>query len=412
MKVLLVEDSFADAEILSHSISSAMNNNLFYKNTKLDFCVADNLSHATEKLRKEDHDLVFLDLFLENDMSVEECMNNPLKALDTLQDELKDSTPPVIVITGYDDANLCIKAVEKGAQDYLVKGEYQASLLAKTIGHALERHKLQKQLKSRLKEIDHYLAKLEISDKELEELVYLASHDLEEPIRKVITFSYKLKALDENNISSKGLDYVEVICSASQKMQKLLDKLLEYSRISYYELEFKEVDLLECLYKVTLDMEEAFNESFAKVIFCEGFPPGITIPADRNQISKAFQHIISNAIKYRKKRVSPVIKIKYNTGANGEHLISFIDNGIGFEEEFKDKIFQQFQRLNGRSELDAEGMGLASVKKIIEGHHGSINVISEPGVGSEFIIKLPHMQKLPSINSEKLDVISDEYLPE
>ena len=242
-----------------------------------------------------------------------------------------------------------------------------------------------------LKEINQ---QLELSNHDLQQFASVASHDLKEPLRKIHMFSQMLKDRYMKGMDEAG-EYMDRIISSSERMTRLINDLLSFSRLSVDSF-FEPVNVNSILDEVLSDLELAITERKAK-IHVDEFPQIEGIPGQMRQI---FQNIISNALKFTRKDVQPVIKIetarlkdkKFNSTVdeNGNYLrIRISDNGIGFDNQFKDKIFTIFQRLHTRNEYEGTGIGLAICKKIVDKHDGIITAQSKEGQGSTFIIILP-----------------------
>ena len=238
---------------------------------------------------------------------------------------------------------------------------------------------------------------LERSNIELASFSYAASHDLQEPLRKIQAFISRILLLDEGNFSSAGRDYFLRITKAAIRMQQLIDSLLNYSRISTAEKILVSTDLNELLGQTRENLRELIEENNA-VIEANALPTVYVMPL---QFQQLLTNIISNAIKYKKENVNPVISIKVgrvpashvdtdlSSSANTYWKISIADNGIGFDPQYSTRIFELFQRLHSRDEYDGTGIGLAICKKIIQNHNGVITTESEPGKGATFNIYLP-----------------------
>jgi len=226
------------------------------------------------------------------------------------------------------------------------------------------------------------------SNQNLEEFAHAASHDLKEPVRKIHFFTNQLKEqlstqLDESQV--KALARIE---NATQRMGHLIDDLLLYSHVTQRPLETENVDLNLKVQNALEDLELDIAEKKA-AIHIEKLP---MVRGYRRQLQQLFQNLISNAIKYSKKDVPPHIEISAREVREEDrafHLITVKDNGIGFEPEYADKIFQMFTRLHGKHEYSGTGVGLSIVKKVVENHNGFIRVESEVGEGSVFRIYLP-----------------------
>lgn len=222
---------------------------------------------------------------------------------------------------------------------------------------------------------------LENSNKELESFNYIASHDLQEPLRKIQTFISFIK--DRNMSHEEAEPYIKKIHSSAGRMTQLIKDVLVYSRLSA-EKDFVHVDLNEILDTVIADYELLIKEKKAKIE--RGWLPAIKgIPLQMEQL---FSNLISNSLKYCEK--TPVITISHeiNPLTNSLHLI-FKDNGIGFDAQYSDQIFKLFQRLHGKGDYAGTGIGLSICKKIVEQHNGSISAKSQPGQGATFNITLP-----------------------
>lgn len=238
--------------------------------------------------------------------------------------------------------------------------------------------------KSQLKDKTEKLTQL---NEQLESFAYVASHDLQEPLRKILAFGDRLKDKAKEKLNEEELDYLQRITNASGRMKKLIEDLLKYSRISTQQQKFTNTDLNQLLHEVLDDLETRIEQSGGK-IESDKLP---VIEADPLQMRQLFQNLLSNALKFHKTGQGTQISIKSDI-RNNMLVLSFEDNGIGFDEKFKDRIFQPFQRLHGRQEYEGTGIGLAICKKIVEHHHGNIEVQSEEKKGSKFIITLPLQQ--------------------
>lgn len=234
---------------------------------------------------------------------------------------------------------------------------------------------------------------LERSYKELESFSYIASHDLQEPLRKIKTFAIRI--LEKEKLSEQTTDYFNRITGSVTHMQKLIDALLDYSRTSAPMLTREVTDLNPLVENVITNLKELIEEKNA--IIETGRLP--VIKAVSMQFQQVFSNIISNALKYSKEKVPPHIKISSEiVSARGIlpttkykkcYRISIADNGIGFEQQYAEKIFELFQRLHGKGQYAGTGIGLAICKKIVQNHEGAIKATSQPGVGTTFNIYLP-----------------------
>jgi PAS domain S-box-containing protein len=252
-----------------------------------------------------------------------------------------------------------------------------------------ERYKAEVELKA-------FAEKLERSNRELQDFAYIASHDLQEPLRKIMAFGDRLRAKCAQSISAEGLDYLERMQNAASRMQVLINDLLTFSRVTTKARPFVPVDLNEVARNVLSDLEVRI-EQVQGTVEVDHLP---TIDADSVQMHQLLQNLVGNALKFHRKGVPPAVKVRVappagvpgngNSTAVCQLLVE--DNGIGFEERYLDRIFTVFQRLHGRGEYEGTGIGLAICRKITERHGGSITARSRLDAGTSFIVTLPVRQ--------------------
>jgi light-regulated signal transduction histidine kinase (bacteriophytochrome) len=263
--------------------------------------------------------------------------------------------------------------------------------LADQIGIALAQAQM-------LEKETHQRQELARSNGELEKFAHIASHDLQEPLRKIQAFGDRLKRQCNETLTDQGRDYIERMQNAASRMQSLIDDLLTLSRITTKAQPFVLVDLAQVVKEVLSDLEVRIEEAKAEVDV--GWLP--TIDADPLQMRQLLQNLISNALKFHPIGELPRVRI-YGQLLKGEEppplgdsatLCQIIvqDSGIGFDEKYLDRIFNVFQRLHGRSEYEGTGMGLAICRKIAERHEGTITAESRPGQGATFIVTVPIKQ--------------------
>jgi PAS domain S-box-containing protein len=249
-----------------------------------------------------------------------------------------------------------------------------------------QRHLAEEKLK-------RFADELQRSNSELQDFASVASHDLQEPLRKIQSFAGELKASMGNKIDVNEQDTIDRMMAASVRMRTLINDLLAFSRVTTMAKPFVPVDLRLTVKDVLSDLEARTLETKGRIEVCD-LP---TIDADPMQMRQLLQNLIGNALKFHAPGVAPIIKI---SGENGgpNYRLSVMDNGIGFDEKYLDRIFTVFQRLHGRMEYEGTGIGLAICRKIVERHGGEIKARSAPGAGSTFIVTLP----LKHFNEEKL----------
>jgi PAS domain S-box-containing protein len=245
-------------------------------------------------------------------------------------------------------------------------------------------YELELRVEERTDELEKYMRKLEESNQALQDFASIASHDLQEPLRKVEAFGNMLKRKCGESLDEQGNSYLERVLNANQRMQRLLTALLEYSRLSTMAAPFTEVELSMVVEEVLSDLEVRIVRT-GGMVHVGDLP---VIQAEPTQMRQLFQNLIGNALKFCKADEKPVVEVR-GAATNGKLRIEVQDNGIGFEERYLDRIFSPFQRLHGKaSGYEGTGMGLAICKKIVERHGGSITAKSVPGEGSLFVIDL------------------------
>ena len=248
-------------------------------------------------------------------------------------------------------------------------------------------------------QLKQHTAELKRSNEDLEQFAYIASHDLQEPLRKIMAFGDRLATKYQHELEGPGADYIMRMQSAAARMQSLIEDLLAYSRVSRNVNAFEPLDMDLLLAEVIDDLESQVRRERA-VIRVAKLP---AIRGDRMQVKRLFQNLLSNAIKFHKPGVDPVVSIQgnvtrgteisdeYGITLSGNQYICFsiLDNGIGFDEKYADKVFHIFQRLHGRSEYEGTGIGLSICRKIVTNHGGFITARSKENDGAEFIVILP-----------------------
>jgi len=367
-------------------------------------------------LRQQDFSLILMDVQMPD-----------LNGFETAQiiyerDKLKNI--PIIFITAFShDEDYVFKGYKTGGVDYIYK-PINPDLLRMKVSVFVELYRKNQQLllhekkllaanKSLQKEIEERKiteqkikllneqlvnnnVHLKAINEELDRFAYVASHDLQEPLRKIMVFSDKI--MMKGDMDEETEKYFKKIISSSKRMQMLINDLLSFSRQSVSTADFEKTDLNILAKEAIAELEIEIEKSNAKVHIDE-LPVLWAIPSLMKQL---FYNLVSNAIKFRKNSLEPIIhiqakKVNKHPGTpeklNGSYYkISVSDNGIGFDPKYADDIFMVFKRLNSYHEYEGTGVGLSICKKIIEKHNGLIQARSEPGQGSTFIIDLPEKQ--------------------
>lgn len=254
-----------------------------------------------------------------------------------------------------------------------------------------QKSKFQKELEQKIEELNR-------SNNELEQFAYVASHDLQEPLRKIRSFGDRLLLRNSAALSPEIIESINKMQSAAARMQILIDDLLTFSRLVNVKGNFEAVSLNNVITDVLSDLEESIRQKSGR-IEVENLPVIQGVPS---QLRQLFQNLISNALKFSKEKENPIIRINSELvrrselpegvllrGVDTYYKITVNDNGIGFDEKYLDRIFVIFQRLHGKMEYGGTGIGLAVTKKIMSLHSGFITAKSKPGEGSAFILFFP-----------------------
>jgi signal transduction histidine kinase len=271
-----------------------------------------------------------------------------------------------------------------------------------------ERKNSEDQVKALNLQLLQNIDKLEAANKDLDRFAFMASHDLQEPLRKIRTFSERLFSQYENKLDETGKKYINRIQAATERLQALIKDIMTFSRISAEKSAFVDSDLNLIVQDVLSEMEGTIHDKNARILL-ENLP---SLSINPTLMRPLFQNLIHNALKYSKANVDPVIRIHSDfdpARAEGKETQSrhycriFIeDNGIGFEQMYAEQIFDMFKRLHANHEYEGTGIGLALCKKIVEEHNGYISARSSVGKGSTFIVSLPVQDQIPQVNGTGL----------
>lgn len=240
------------------------------------------------------------------------------------------------------------------------------------------------------KELDDKNAALNESNAELDQFATIAGHDLQEPLRKVIAFGRMLTDEHGNALGGGGRDYLDRMQGASERMLELIGDLVRYARVTSQAKGFEQTDLGDVVASVVSDLGEQIRREKGTV----DIKPLPTVEVDTVQMRQLFQNLISNALKFHHPDRRPVVKVESRVRDDGSLQLTVSDNGIGFKPKFATRVFEPFRRLHGQGKFEGTGMGLAIVRKIARRHGGDVEVLSEPDVGSTFVVTLPDREKI------------------
>jgi PAS domain S-box-containing protein len=278
-----------------------------------------------------------------------------------------------------------------GRGEVIVNEKNEPVSMTGTAQDVTEIKQAEEEIKQLADDLIRYNKQLEQTNKELESFTFVASHDLQEPLRKIRTFLSLIAEKEATLISDTSKDYLKRTFNAAERMQELINDLLVYSRTTGSPEHFQKTDLNKILEKVTMELKEVIEEKSARIESAP-LPELNVIPF---QLQQLFTNLLSNSLKFSKPGVPPQIRISTATVHTGKgddgkkyYGLSISDNGIGFETKYNEKIFDLFQRLHSREEYSGTGIGLSICKRIAENHGGFITASSEPGKGAVFTIYL------------------------
>ncbi len=306
---------------------------------------------------------------------------------------------PVIFLSALDDEDSKLKAFEFGGVDYITKPFQVQEVLAR-VKNQLTIVRQQQKLAQQNIQLQQLNVELARSNKDLEEFAYIASHDLRSPLQTMKAFAYLLEQKYQGLLDNKADRYITRIVQATNRMEQLIQDLLNYSRVGTNAIQFKQTDCNKVVAEVLINLQAAINISGA-VITYDKLP---IVRGNATQLEQLFQNLISNGIKFRRPDIPVEVKIsveerKKNVSLSSssikeseessEWVFGIHDNGIGIEPQYFDRIFQVFQRLHTIEEYPGTGIGLAIAKKIVDRHQGEIWLESSLDVGTTFYFTIP-----------------------
>lgn len=323
------------------------------------------------------------------DMLLVDYQMPELNGLQVLEELMTiDPRPAVIMLTGAGNEEIAVESMKKGAYDYIQKdidGRY-FRLLPIVIEESVKRYRMEAEKRRMQQELKKYAQELERSNKELQQFAYVVSHDLKEPLHTIQGFAKYIEETYGEDLDEQGNEFLGYIIEGTQRMERLIEGLLEYSRVKFKGIKLKDIDSGALVDNVVKDLKATIDKRSAKVTY-EALP---TIRGNERQLNRLFQNLIDNAIKYCRDR-KPQVHIRAEKQENAWQF-SVQDNGIGIDPRYGEKIFAIFQRLHSK-EFTGDGLGLAICKKIVENHRGEIWVKSRYGEGATFYFTIPDRVK-------------------
>lgn len=376
--ILIVDDTPANVAVLAeHLVSHGFS-----------VMVAQDGEEGIERAQFGHPDLILLDVMMPGMGGFETCRQ--LKSHDSTKDI------PVIFMTALSDIGDKITGYKVGGVDYVTKPFHTEEVLARIKTHLSlqtmrwqlieQNQQLQQEIAERQKAeeaVEQRSQELARSNAELEQMAYVASHDLQEPLRMVASYLQLLQQRYGGKLDADAHEFIGFAIDGAKRMQALIDDLLTYSRVGSRAKPLEPTNCMAVMDAVLHSLRMAITESGTQ-IQCEALP---VVMGDAGQLMQLFQNLIGNALKFRGNQ-TPCIQVRAER-EDGFWRFEVQDNGIGIAPEYFDRIFVMFQRLHSRSKYPGTGIGLAICKKIVERHGGRIWVESEPGKGTIFKFTLP-----------------------
>jgi signal transduction histidine kinase len=386
LNLLLIEDNEGDERLIRELLGEQ-------KLIRFNIEKAATLKESEGKISNYKYDIILLDLGLPDSSGLETL----IKLI-----ALFPGLATIIILTGLNDTEIGLKAVNNGAQDYIIKGQVDSEKLLKSIIYSFERSRLNNELKTQIEarklaeretlklnaeleqRIHDRTAQLEIVNTELEAFSHSVSHDLRAPLRHINGFAEILKEEFSDQLPEKAKNYLDTISDSAKKMNILIDDLLNLSRTNRIELK-----------KSMLKMNQVLDDALSEVQpLMENRKVDINISTlpevigDYNLLRLVWVNLLDNAIKYTRLRKKAVIKIDYKEEKE-EFIFCIHDNGVGFDMNYAQKLFGAFQRLHSTDEFEGTGIGLSNVRRIISRHSGRTWAEAELDKGASFYFSLP-----------------------
>lgn len=356
IRVLVVDDNALDCELMLHALKDGS----FQTESDL----AQTADEFVEKIRKNRYEIILADYRLPE--------WNGMETVKLLRQEGLDI--PVVLVSGALGELKAVECIKQGAADYVLKDHL--ARLPQSVRRAIE----EKDLREENRRTQEELAR---SNRDLEQFAYVASHDLQEPLRMVATYTQLLAERYEGKLDENADKYIRYAVEGALRMQTLVQDLLAFSRVGRKQEAPQETDCNLVVRSVMANLQSAIQETGARI----SYPALPVLVAARSELVQLFQNLIGNAIKFRRAE-APEVRISARKRKK-EWLFSVEDNGIGIAPQHVEDVFVIFKRLHTREEYAGSGIGLAICKKIVEHNHGRIWVESKPGQGSIFRFTWP-----------------------
>ena len=382
----MIEDNLADARLIREMLADASRPEVHLEH-------ATSLSAGLASLAERNADAVLLDLTLPDSAGMDTFLTAHASAPDV----------PIVVLSGLSDEAVASRAVDEGAQDYLVKGQVDGNTLIRSIEYAVRRHALHAELQL-------IASELERRNVELSAFTYSVSHDLKEPLRTIEAFSQFVMEDYAERLDAQGKDYLQRMAAAAARLKQMIEDLLLLSRAGQRPEQVAPVPLGEVMAEIVAALEGSISEKGARVQVDGALP---VLLADRARVEQIFGNLISNGLKFNRS-APPVIEVRVASLDGGLATVFVRDNGIGIDPRYNERIFQIFQRLHRREEYDGTGAGLAIVKRAAEAMGGRVWLNSTLGDGATFYVSLPLYKAEAPVgeDSEKRERIEEEPCPD